>query len=1322
MAEIFRLEASVAVLINQAIKALQVLETRAQASVQVLQNVSRTAAALANSLNQNLSAASNAFQQFSAVVGTSTGTAANQLDLLARNLRTSLWSTTQAMAGINQEARQLLSTIGQLNQRIGRLATASQQAGAGAGVAIKQAGTEFADLVSLLGSGALFTGAATAATEFDQAMRNVNAVLQESEPSFARLYQEILNLSQDPNLAAGPIDIAKALFTVTQAGYDAEDALKIVQAAAKAASAGMTDTETAINGLIAVMKTYNITTAEVQRASDFLFQTYLDGAISFEELSRQIGIVLGIAKQAGVRLEEVGAAISVATIRGFQSGRAFTALRQAITHLTARTAENIRVQKQYGIHVDQSTIQLEGLARTFDRIYQAVGQSQEALEDLLGDVDAAALVATLAADNFEEFNQRVAAQRENIGATSRAWSQVAQGSQTHIKKMQASLEKLAITMSQTLVPALKHLTTMVGGMAEALAAMPQKGQNLIFWASSALLGFLALGNGIRLFTMALASARAGMAALIATPFAASLTGIGVAAGAAAAAIEMYRQRIEELDKSVKAEADNTVALAKLMRELPTPPKLNMWEVIDDFSLSYSKFVQIKQAFPANEEALQKFRQEQASPMNERFQQWVEKNKSAIIDYARAVGSTANGVQRLTEEIRRQETQLKTWVENYDTMKDIFFDIDTKIAKLTATLAMNKKALEWLTAPAQSPLLEEVRRAQAQYVVEMNRKTEEAMGLLEKFKKFQEFDVFRSDREELAGLKEVIQAATDLALRGDMADIFQKFQADFAKFNTLFSTADARQQVELLIETMNRLREEALKLPDQQRKTTLAFLDVLEEALGKQITLQRKAQEELLENEKKYHSERIKNRLQEIEVAQSGVENRLRLAQEEVRVVVNGETLLQGTIEKTAAVRKITSQQALEQLRAVYAEAQRLQAKGLVTGDQVRSIEDQILKLLKQQVKERQDMLKLEARYASSRAEAVNLELQQMKQRNASESELIAKIQQRLQLELEALEKEMKAALESAETAKEKAAIKQEYQNKRKKAELEAQNDIQSAQQESLRKQEELTSLRNELRQSEISQIDRMLEKLSEQSEQEGVNTTSILQQQESLLKKRLDLQIQSIQAETEAAAASAEAAGEAEKALLIRQKGEMKITEARQETQDAMEKLRKESQSQSQTKFTGGRIMTLEEFLKEQSEQFGPQALGKSPFADTSSQSTLSAPTSFGMLNQQITQTSQEAIQKASVLGWTACGTWALNKGLSTSSAPSTGAISPQATPKVGPAVQTTKMEVEFKASGEIKVTNPGPFSSKTAQLAAEELARKFYTAGDRSSGLGRNV
>ena len=134
--------------------------------------------------------------------------------------------------------------------------------------------------------------------------------------------------------------IGQDLPTATQAAYQAISAgipegnvIDFLSIGAKAAVAGVTDMETAVDALSTVVNAYGADVSEASKFSDQFFEIIRLGKTTFPELAASIGMVLPTAAAVGVSFDEVGGALALMTQKGINTSQAVTSLNALLIQL-----------------------------------------------------------------------------------------------------------------------------------------------------------------------------------------------------------------------------------------------------------------------------------------------------------------------------------------------------------------------------------------------------------------------------------------------------------------------------------------------------------------------------------------------------------------------------------------------------------------------------------------------------------------------------------------------------------------------------------------------------------------------------------------------------------------------------------------------------------------------------------------------------------------------------------------------------------------------------------------------------------------------------
>ncbi|WP_417444650.1 phage tail tape measure protein [Joostella sp.] len=247
------------------------------------------------------------------------------------------------------------------------------------------------------------------AKSFESAMAEVSTIANVSEKEMRGLEQRIFSIYK--RLGTEPPDkLAKGLYEIIGAGYEAGEALDILEIASKSATAGITSTEVAADGLTTILNAFQLQTEDAQEVADVMFATVDRGKISFDELSSQIAQVAPIAAASNISFQEIGAAISTLTKQGVPAGQAMTQIRSAIVSTTEVMGDGI--------------FETLSLQDAFNEMYKAADGSQTVLKEMAGRVEAVNGILSIAGKNFEGAVEDLNAMSDAAGSVDRSFSKI----------------------------------------------------------------------------------------------------------------------------------------------------------------------------------------------------------------------------------------------------------------------------------------------------------------------------------------------------------------------------------------------------------------------------------------------------------------------------------------------------------------------------------------------------------------------------------------------------------------------------------------------------------------------------------------------------------------------------------------------------------------------------------------------------------------------------------------------------------------------------------------------------------------------------------
>jgi TP901 family phage tail tape measure protein len=309
-----------------------------------------------------------------------------------------------------------------------------------------------------LGATALAAGltyAITKAVAFDKAMRNVNSLVKGNEQQFAAMEKQVISMST--KLPQSATTLAEGLYDIASSGFQGADGMKVLDAAARSASAGLTTTETSAKAITAVLNAYGMNASQAADVSDVLFSTVNLGVISFGELANNLGDVVGATSAAKVGIDQVGAAIATMTLSGIKGAQATTALSSLTTKLVQPSTALADLYERLGYESGAAALEQKGLRGVLEDVRKATGGNITAMLQLFPDIEAArGALALMANDgaNYAKVSDQITDKTKRMGATQEVLDEQMKSVSAQWQLMTNRIDAAAISVGVKILPAL----------------------------------------------------------------------------------------------------------------------------------------------------------------------------------------------------------------------------------------------------------------------------------------------------------------------------------------------------------------------------------------------------------------------------------------------------------------------------------------------------------------------------------------------------------------------------------------------------------------------------------------------------------------------------------------------------------------------------------------------------------------------------------------------------------------------------------------------------------------------------------------------------
>lgn len=506
------------------------------------------------------------------------------------------------------------------------------------------------------------------AMDFETSMRNVNSISKLSEDEFKDLGQSVIEMSKKFPQSAK--ELADGLYDIASSGFQGADGLKVLEAAAKAASAGMTTTAVSSKGITAVLNAYGLSADHAAEVSDIMFKTVDKGVITFEELSSTVGDWVGMGKAAGLEFKELSGAIAFMTTKGISASEAGTSLQRLLIGMIKPSEDLAVVINDAGFESGEMMLKTLGLAGTMEILNDATGGSITKLTDLIPEIKGVRGANALLGSGYEELTKYMNEFKDTTGATDVALTEQSKSLSYQLDLLKNSATAVAIELGNIIIPKVKdfmdELVPKVDSLARKFGELtPEMQDNILKWGLIAIAGpplLSMLGRaatGVIQFKNALVIMNTAIAANPLLLAGTLIAALGVYATKIWLDIEALRAENLEIEENNRLKEDQAILIANNQKITESAGTSMRAATKEDILLSG----QVKKTMDDESEALLKLVENKSKNADVTVEntKLTAEEKIAVQDHENAIKSLAFRYPELTaEEVRNKvaEQELK----------------------------------------------------------------------------------------------------------------------------------------------------------------------------------------------------------------------------------------------------------------------------------------------------------------------------------------------------------------------------------------------------------------------------------------------------------------------------------------------------------------------------------------------------------------------------------------------------------------------------------------------------------------------------------------
>ena len=300
-----------------------------------------------------------------------------------------------------------------------------------------------------ISAGIAFARAAKGAYDFEkqfqQSMKEVATLSNGIKGSLTDYMNQVMEITRTIPVEAN--EAAKALYQIVSAGHDGANGMKVLEASAKAAVGGVTDTATAADAITTVLNAYKLDASKAQEVADQLFTTVRLGKTDFGQLGKSIAQAAPIAASFGIDIKEVLGAVASITKQGVPTSEAMTKIRAAILGTANQLGDAAFKGRTF-----QEALQL---------IYDKAGGSSTKMKELLGTDEALQAALMLTGEKAKEAASDLDEVNNSAGAAEAAFKEMASSAENQMKL-------LGNNITATLRPLGKEILKQISSAAQSI--------------------------------------------------------------------------------------------------------------------------------------------------------------------------------------------------------------------------------------------------------------------------------------------------------------------------------------------------------------------------------------------------------------------------------------------------------------------------------------------------------------------------------------------------------------------------------------------------------------------------------------------------------------------------------------------------------------------------------------------------------------------------------------------------------------------------------------------------------------------------------------
>ncbi len=350
------------------------------------------------------------------------------------------------------------------------------------------------------------------------------------------LQNQIASISSE--LGVSQDALADVAYNAISAGTAVEDAADMAESATKLATAGFTDSASALSVLTTAINAYGDSAGTATEIADSLITVQNLGVTTVADLSANMGKAIATASAYNVSLDNLESSYISITKAGINTAEGTTYISSMLKELGTEGSSVAKVlEEETGESFAQLMADGYSLADVLGILYTACDNDATALMNLWGSAEAGKASNAIVSQGLEEFNDNLVTLQNSAGATADAFETMSNTTEFAHQKMTTSVENFKIAVGDNLNPVLTEIYGLGSSIFDTMASITEKCPALtaLITAGAVAVGVLAVAiTGYTVATKVATAAEAAYSAMLETSAGAMTLKLGLVGAITAA--------------------------------------------------------------------------------------------------------------------------------------------------------------------------------------------------------------------------------------------------------------------------------------------------------------------------------------------------------------------------------------------------------------------------------------------------------------------------------------------------------------------------------------------------------------------------------------------------------------------------------------------------------------------------------------------------------------------------------------------------------------------------------------------------------------------